>query len=98
MKSRKAFDDIKDVFCYFTPRCQYLQQLDLTSSNFYVTNFISFINHCGKRLTHLRLSNCQEMNNFALLNISQKCKNLKGMYTHARARIYNYQFKLLNCL
>ncbi|TGZ56696.1 F-box/LRR-repeat protein 4, partial [Temnothorax longispinosus] len=46
---------IRDIFCYFTPRCKYLRQLDLTASNFDVKDFVKFIDNCGRHLTHLKL-------------------------------------------
>ncbi|XP_071568059.1 uncharacterized protein [Temnothorax nylanderi] len=49
-----------DIFCYFTPRCKYLQQLDLTGCNFDVNDFVNFLDYCGRRLTHLRLSDCND--------------------------------------
>ncbi|XP_071556701.1 F-box/LRR-repeat protein 4-like isoform X2 [Temnothorax nylanderi] len=68
-----------DIFCYFTPRCKYLQQLDLTRSNFDVDNFVNFLHNCGRRLTHLRLSGCRMDLNPVLLEISETCKNLKEL-------------------
>ncbi|XP_071574944.1 F-box/LRR-repeat protein 4-like isoform X2 [Temnothorax nylanderi] len=68
-----------DIFCYFTSRCKYLQQLDLTGSNFDVDDFVNFLNNCGRRLTHLRLSNCRMDLNPVLLEISETCKNLKEL-------------------
>ncbi|XP_024870740.1 uncharacterized protein LOC112453926 [Temnothorax curvispinosus] len=47
-----------NIFRYFTSRCKYLQQLDLTASKFHVKNFVKFLDNCGRRLTHLRLSYC----------------------------------------
>ncbi|XP_071582043.1 uncharacterized protein [Temnothorax nylanderi] len=70
-----------DIFCYFTPRCKYLQQLDLTGCNFDVNDFVNFLDNCGRRLTHLRLSNCNdgECLNPVLLKTSETCKNLKEL-------------------
>ncbi|XP_071561638.1 F-box/LRR-repeat protein 4-like [Temnothorax nylanderi] len=68
---------IRNVLFYFAFRCKYLQQLDLTSSNISVGHFKKFINICGKGLTHLRLSNCQFVDNSVLLKISITCKMLK---------------------
>ncbi|XP_071565151.1 F-box/LRR-repeat protein 4-like [Temnothorax nylanderi] len=68
-----------DIFCYFTPRCKYLQQLDLTGSNFDVDVFVIFLDNCGRRLTHLRLSKCRMNLNPVLLKISETCKNLKEL-------------------
>ncbi|XP_024882311.1 F-box/LRR-repeat protein 4-like [Temnothorax curvispinosus] len=67
-----------DMFCYFTPRCKYLRQLDLTDSNFDVKDLSKFLDNCGMRLTHLRLKNCF-VDNQALLKISEICKNLKEL-------------------
>ncbi|XP_077270117.1 F-box/LRR-repeat protein 4-like [Temnothorax americanus] len=67
------------VFRGFTPRCKYLRQLDLTASNFDVGDFVNFLDNCGRRLTHLRLSNCISVDNRALLKISEICKNLKEL-------------------
>ncbi|TGZ57936.1 F-box/LRR-repeat protein 4 [Temnothorax longispinosus] len=69
-----------NIFCYFTPRYnKYLQQLDLTGCNFDVNNFVNFLDNCGRRLTHLRLSDCNdgECLNPVLLKVSETCKNLK---------------------
>ncbi|XP_071627042.1 F-box/LRR-repeat protein 4-like isoform X2 [Temnothorax longispinosus] len=71
--------DMTKIFCYFTPRCKYLQQLDLTKSIFSVENFNNFLDNCGGRLTHLRLGYCRSINNLALLKISEICVNLKEL-------------------
>ncbi|XP_024868576.1 F-box protein At1g47056-like [Temnothorax curvispinosus] len=70
-----------DIFCYFTLRCKYLQQLDLTGCNFDVNDFVNFLDNCGRRLTHLRLSDCNdgECLNPVLLKTSETCKNLKEL-------------------
>ncbi|TGZ36886.1 F-box/LRR-repeat protein 4, partial [Temnothorax longispinosus] len=76
-----------DIFCYFTPRCKYLQQLDLAGSNFDVNDFVNFLDNCGRRLTHLRLSECY-VTQLSLLEISKTCKNLKELdlsYCYLRA-------------
>ncbi|TGZ46259.1 Uncharacterized protein DBV15_11676 [Temnothorax longispinosus] len=71
---------IRDIFCYFTPRCKYLRQLDLTyQSNFDVKDFVKFIDNCGRNLTHLRLIGCRLIDSHALLKISEICKNLKEL-------------------
>ncbi|XP_071631295.1 F-box/LRR-repeat protein 4-like [Temnothorax longispinosus] len=70
-----------DIFCYFTPRCKYLQQLDLTYCNFDVNDFVNFLDNCGRRLTHLRLRtdhNDVDLNP-VLLKTSETCKNLKDL-------------------
>ncbi|XP_071644669.1 F-box/LRR-repeat protein 4-like isoform X2 [Temnothorax longispinosus] len=70
---------MRDIFCYFSSRCKYLRQLDLTGSVFDVKDFVNFLDNCGMRLTHLRLSNCISVNSCALLKISEICKNLKEL-------------------
>ncbi|XP_071642773.1 F-box/LRR-repeat protein 4-like [Temnothorax longispinosus] len=79
--------DMHDIFCYFIPRCKNLQQLDLTGSNFYVNDFVNFLDNCGRNLTHLRLSQCRcDVNiNPVLLKTSEICKNLKELdLSHCR--------------
>ncbi|XP_071562503.1 F-box/LRR-repeat protein 4-like [Temnothorax nylanderi] len=76
IKSDK-YTRMHDIFCYFTPRCKYLQQLDLTASIFDVKDFVNFLDNCGMRLTHLKLRHCISVE--ALLKISEKCKNLKEL-------------------
>ncbi|TGZ50742.1 hypothetical protein DBV15_09296 [Temnothorax longispinosus] len=66
------------LFCYFTPRYKYLQQLDLTEKNFDVDVFVNFLDNCGRRLTHLRIRKCCKDLNPVLLKISKTCKNLKS--------------------
>ncbi|XP_071554821.1 uncharacterized protein [Temnothorax nylanderi] len=72
-----------DIFYYFTPRCKYLQQLDLKGSYFHVNDFINFLNNCGRRLTHLNLSYCTihySSTVFQLsFEISKTCKDLKEL-------------------
>ncbi|XP_024880864.1 F-box/LRR-repeat protein 4-like [Temnothorax curvispinosus] len=87
-----------DIFCYFTSRCKYLQQLDLTSSDFDVMNFIIFLDNCGRRLTHLKLSCCRSINNLALLKISKICKNLKELDLYNCLNIDNEAFSYLEKL
>ncbi|XP_071644422.1 F-box/LRR-repeat protein 4-like [Temnothorax longispinosus] len=70
---------MRDIFCYFSSKCKYLRQLDLTGSIFDVKDFVSFLDNCGMRLTHLRLSNCMSVDSRALLKISEICKNLKEL-------------------
>ncbi|XP_024876548.1 F-box/LRR-repeat protein 2-like [Temnothorax curvispinosus] len=77
-----------DIFCYFTPRCKYLQQLDLRGSYFDVNDFVNFLNNCGSCLTHLSLNDCRidyfstvgQLNPVQLsFEISKTCKNLKEL-------------------
>ncbi|XP_071631885.1 F-box/LRR-repeat protein 4-like [Temnothorax longispinosus] len=67
------------LFCYFTPRCKYLQQLDLTGSYFDANDFVNFLNNCGSCVTHLRLSECRTDLNPVLQEIVKICKNLKEL-------------------
>ncbi|XP_024868959.1 F-box/LRR-repeat protein 2-like [Temnothorax curvispinosus] len=68
------------LFCYFTSRCKYLQQLDLTECNFDVNDFVNFLDNCGSRLTHLRLRGYGSIKlNPVLLKTSETCKNLKEL-------------------
>ncbi|XP_024893190.1 F-box/LRR-repeat protein 2-like [Temnothorax curvispinosus] len=71
------------LFCYFTPRCKYLEQLDLTGSYFDVNDFVNFLNNCGSCVTHLRLSQCSTPSrqnlNPVLQEIAKTCKNLKEL-------------------
>jgi len=69
-----------NIFDYFTPRCTYLEQLDLTASKFSDSDFEKFLNNCGSRLTHLRLNKCSSVDDTAVLKISKICKNLRSMY------------------
>ncbi|XP_071565534.1 F-box/LRR-repeat protein 4-like isoform X2 [Temnothorax nylanderi] len=75
-----------NILCYFTPRCKYLQQLDLTLSNFSSSHFVQFLENCGRHLTHLRIIEYVRnewiiewisVDNDVLLKISEICKNLK---------------------
>ncbi|XP_071649686.1 F-box/LRR-repeat protein 4-like [Temnothorax longispinosus] len=79
MRRIKSEKYMCDIFCYFTPRCKYLQQLDLTENNFDVNDFVNFLDNCGRRLTHLRLRDCYMDLNPVLLKISETCKNLKEL-------------------
>ncbi|XP_071558436.1 F-box/LRR-repeat protein 4-like isoform X2 [Temnothorax nylanderi] len=68
------------ILFYFASKCKYskyLQQLDLTRSYISALDFVNFLNSYGKRLTHLRLSNCEFVDKLVLLKISKICKNLK---------------------
>ncbi|XP_071649655.1 F-box/LRR-repeat protein 4-like [Temnothorax longispinosus] len=87
-----------DIFCYFTPRCKYLQQLDLTGSNFDVDVFVIFLDNCGRRLTHLRLRDCRMDLNPVLLKISETCKNLKELDLSCCYRVNDLGFSYLEGL
>ncbi|XP_071571635.1 F-box/LRR-repeat protein 4-like [Temnothorax nylanderi] len=89
--------NIRDIFCYFTPRCKYLRQLDLTASNFNVKDFVKFIDNCGRDLTHLRLSRCRLIDSHALLKISEICKNLKELAL-SHCRVDDKEFSYLERL
>ncbi|TGZ53105.1 F-box/LRR-repeat protein 4, partial [Temnothorax longispinosus] len=39
-----------NILCYFTPRCKYLQQLDLTLIKFSSSHFVQFLENCGRHL------------------------------------------------
>ncbi|XP_071565623.1 F-box/LRR-repeat protein 4-like isoform X2 [Temnothorax nylanderi] len=69
-----------NILCYFTPRCKYLQQLDLTLCNFSSSHFVQFLENCGRHLTHLRFTECRSVDNDVLLKISEICKNLEELY------------------
>ncbi|XP_024868722.1 F-box/LRR-repeat protein 2-like [Temnothorax curvispinosus] len=88
---------IHDIFCYFTPRCKYLRQLDLAASNFDVKDFVKFIDNCGRHLTYLRLSRCQLIDSHALLKISEICKNLKELAL-SHCRVDDEEFSYLERL
>ncbi|XP_071642203.1 F-box/LRR-repeat protein 4-like [Temnothorax longispinosus] len=81
LNMRRVTDKLitRNVFRCFTTRCEYLQQLDLTESNFDVNDFLNFLDNCGRNLTHLRLSECRSNLNPALLKTSEICKNLKEL-------------------
>ncbi|XP_057336309.1 F-box/LRR-repeat protein 4 [Microplitis mediator] len=68
---------------FITPRCKYLQRLDLSWCGNYDSitshNFIDFINSCGSLLTHLRLNCCRFVNDHVVSEISHVCKNLKEL-------------------
>ncbi|XP_071555665.1 F-box/LRR-repeat protein 4-like [Temnothorax nylanderi] len=69
---------IQNIFCYFTPRCKYLQQLDVTLCNLsFPATFLQFLENCGRHLTHLRLRGCVGVDHDFVLKISEICKNLK---------------------
>ncbi|XP_071567678.1 F-box/LRR-repeat protein 4-like isoform X2 [Temnothorax nylanderi] len=87
-----------DIFCYFTPRCKYLRQLDLTGCYFVVKDFIKFLDICGKCLTHLRLSHCDSVDSSVLLKISDICKNLKELDLNSCGRINDEGFSYLERL
>ncbi|XP_071574344.1 F-box/LRR-repeat protein 4-like [Temnothorax nylanderi] len=66
-----------NIIPYFESRCHFLEQLDLTSSDISVETFVKFLDNCGSRLTHLRLSNCPFVDDSVLEKISKVCKKLK---------------------
>ncbi|XP_024874888.1 F-box/LRR-repeat protein 4-like [Temnothorax curvispinosus] len=68
-----------DILCYFTPRCEYLQQLDLAICYFSSSHFVQFLENCGRHLTHLRFTECRSVDNDVLFKISEICKNLKEL-------------------
>ncbi|XP_071635790.1 F-box/LRR-repeat protein 4-like [Temnothorax longispinosus] len=68
-----------NIFRYFTPRCKFLQKLDLTRSDISSFHFVQFIENYGRHLTHLRLVECSSVNNKVLFKISKICKNLKEL-------------------
>ncbi|TGZ52883.1 F-box/LRR-repeat protein 4, partial [Temnothorax longispinosus] len=90
--------DMRDMFCYFTPRCKSLQQLDLTGIDFDVMDFVNFLDNSGRRLTHLRLSGCKSVNSQALLKISKICKNFKELDLNDCDCIDNKEFWCLKNL
>ncbi|XP_071565656.1 F-box/LRR-repeat protein 4-like [Temnothorax nylanderi] len=63
------------IIPYFESRCHFLKQLDLKSSDISVETFVKFLDNCGSRLTHLRLSNCPFVDDSVLEKISKVCKN-----------------------
>ncbi|XP_071634993.1 F-box/LRR-repeat protein 4-like [Temnothorax longispinosus] len=85
-----------NVLCYFTPRCKYLQQLDLTLCNFSSSHFVQFLENCGRHLTHLRFKGIESHDNDVLLKISEICKNLKELELVELAVIVGN--KRLSCL
>ncbi|XP_071644426.1 F-box/LRR-repeat protein 4-like [Temnothorax longispinosus] len=87
-----------NIFRYFTSRCKYLQQLDLTASKFHVKNFVKFLDNCGRRLTHLRLSYCQSVHKVVLFKISEMCKNLKELDLNNCLKINDEGFSCLEKL
>ncbi|TGZ54423.1 F-box/LRR-repeat protein 4 [Temnothorax longispinosus] len=93
-----SITDMDATFRYFTSRCKYLQQLDLTASDFDVMDFINFLHNCGGRLTHLRLRNCEPVDNSVLLKISEICKNLKELNLNGCERINDEGFSYLEIL
>jgi len=89
---------MSNIFEYFTPRCKYLQQLDITASNFFNSDFEKFLDNCGRHLTHLRLSKCLFVDNDVLLKISKICKNLKSMYVYVCEYNINKIIGKLHCM
>ncbi|KAK9501330.1 hypothetical protein O3M35_012066 [Rhynocoris fuscipes] len=68
---------------YLTPRCKYLQKLNLSWCGNYGTitshNFIVFIKNCGKQITHLQLDCCKYIDDECIKQISESCRNLKEL-------------------
>ncbi|TGZ52387.1 hypothetical protein DBV15_09257 [Temnothorax longispinosus] len=87
-----------NILCYFTPRCKYLQQLDLTLSNFSFSHFVQFFEDCGRHLTHLRFIECRSVDNNVLFKISEICKNLKELDLTGCLEIGNEGFLCLENL
>ncbi|XP_071553516.1 F-box/LRR-repeat protein 4-like [Temnothorax nylanderi] len=92
------FGKMRNLFCYLTSRCKYLQQLDLRASTFDVTDFVNFLDNCGRSLTHLRLSYCRTVDNLALLKISEICENLKDLTLYDCYNINDEGFSYLEKL
>ena len=84
------------------PRCQYLQQLDLSWCGNYnmikYQDFIQFLRTSGTLLTHLRLNCCQFVNNAVILEISKICANLKELCLRNCMGITNEGFSKLENL
>ncbi|XP_043249536.1 F-box/LRR-repeat protein 4 [Colletes gigas] len=84
------------------PRCQYLQQLDLSWCGNYNMikhqDFINFLRASGALLTHLRLNCCQFVNDAIILEISKICKNLKELCLRNCMRVTNEGFSKLKNL
>ncbi|XP_071572465.1 F-box/LRR-repeat protein 4-like isoform X2 [Temnothorax nylanderi] len=93
-----SLTDMHILFRGFTALCKYLRQLDLAESNFDVNDFINFLDNCGRRLTHLRLSCCKSVDSRALLKISEICKNLKELDLSHCSRIDDEGFSYLQKL
>ncbi|TGZ54181.1 F-box/LRR-repeat protein 4 [Temnothorax longispinosus] len=76
--------EMRNLFCYLTSRCKYLQQLDLKASTFDVTDFENFLDNCGRELTLYDCHNIndegfsylEKLNNLEHLNICSS--NIKG--------------------
>ncbi|XP_071644623.1 F-box/LRR-repeat protein 4-like [Temnothorax longispinosus] len=99
LNMRCVTDKITSIeFHGLTAIFKYLRQLDLTASNFDVTDFINFLHNCGRRLTHLRLNDCKSVNSRALLKISKICKNLKELDLCRCYRVNNKGFSYLERL
>ena len=69
---------IHNIISFFSPASKYLKELDLTSSAFSATHLSRLIKKFGRFLTHLRLRDCDSVNDCVLFQISRICKNLKG--------------------
>ncbi|XP_076163668.1 F box and leucine-rich-repeat gene 4 [Ptiloglossa arizonensis] len=84
------------------PRCQYLQQLDLSWCGNYkmikYQDFVHFLHSSGTLLTHLRLNCCQFVNDAIILEISKVCKNLKELCLRNCMGVTNEGFSKLKNL
>ncbi|XP_014242278.1 F-box/LRR-repeat protein 4 [Cimex lectularius] len=64
-------------------RCLYLQKLDLSWCGNYdqitPAQFSSFINTCGKQITHLRLDCCKYIDDDCIKQVAYSCRNLKEL-------------------
>jgi hypothetical protein len=40
----------------------------------------SFIDKCGGHLIHLRLNSCRYVDDWCMIKVAEKCKDLKGRY------------------
>ncbi|XP_025992394.2 F-box/LRR-repeat protein 2 [Solenopsis invicta] len=71
--------DLSSKLRYFAPKCKYMSQLDLSFCLFPASEFIVFLDTCGRHLTHLKLNYCRSINDLTIRKISKICKNLKGL-------------------
>uniref|UniRef100_A0A1B6DHT4 F-box domain-containing protein n=1 Tax=Clastoptera arizonana TaxID=38151 RepID=A0A1B6DHT4_9HEMI len=83
-------------------RCQHLAKLDLSWCGSYgqitTQQFLDFLDHSGKLLTHLRLDCCRFINDFCLSKISQVCKNIKELTLRNCSNLTNVGFEVLATL